>query len=77
MRHQSQQQLLVGLNPVTRYVNELRKRFGRYAVFFSDEMNQDLVAILWAPMPAMVRAFVCVHVCLIARIQSYVLRIFV
>eukprot|EP00961_Rhodomonas_salina_P058548 786707-Rhodomonas_salina.1 len=31
------------------FVSELRRRFGRYALFWADELKGDCVAVLWKP----------------------------
>eukprot|EP00287_Rhodomonas_sp_CCMP768_P020684 CAMPEP_0202826556 /NCGR_PEP_ID=MMETSP1389-20130828/13690_1 /ASSEMBLY_ACC=CAM_ASM_000865 /TAXON_ID=302021 /ORGANISM="Rhodomonas sp., Strain CCMP768" /LENGTH=113 /DNA_ID=CAMNT_0049499865 /DNA_START=6 /DNA_END=347 /DNA_ORIENTATION=+ len=52
MKQQNQESLLLGLSPIQRLVSELRRRFGRFALFWADEFKGDCVAVLWKPAEA-------------------------
>lgn len=43
--------LLIGFNPVQIYLQELRKYFGKIALFFYDTHGGDLIGVIWKPLP--------------------------
>jgi hypothetical protein len=49
---QLQRELLVGLCPARRLAEELRRVYGRYALFFPDEVKGDAIGVVWRPAAA-------------------------
>lgn len=41
------QELVVGFDPVGKFVDLLKHRFGHLGMFFSDQYGGDIIAIKW------------------------------
>jgi len=52
LANQMQGQLLVGLCPIARLVADLRRAYGRFALFFPDEVTGDSIGVVWRPASA-------------------------
>jgi hypothetical protein len=45
----------IGFDPVTRFVHELRRLFGEYALFLCNPSRITVVAIVWKPITRLVQ----------------------
>uniref|UniRef100_A0A7S4JAR4 U3 small nucleolar RNA-associated protein 22 n=1 Tax=Odontella aurita TaxID=265563 RepID=A0A7S4JAR4_9STRA len=53
--------VLIGFQPVESLVEELRRRFGRFAVFFYNDLAPDVIAVLWRPDVYVPQPFSAMH----------------
>ena len=55
--HSDSSSLLVGFNPVQKYVQVLEANFGTFAVFFFDQLGGNTIGVAWRPSAFLPQAF--------------------
>lgn len=41
---------IVGFHPVQLYLNELRRNYNHFALFFNDSYGGNIISVLWKPI---------------------------
>ena len=55
--HSDSSSLLVGFNPIQKYVQVLEATFGSFAVFFYDQLGGNVVGVAWRPQAFLPKPF--------------------